>query len=138
MNFIADNISLDVSKESIDNFFKDINALKLIMPAGVEQWQAEGDKCSFFIKNLGNLKMKRSFDIPVSEYAYRSTANSKVDFTLLFHFNENGQNKSTGYFELQAQVNPFMKMMLERPVTNFVNLLTQNLHNHFKNKCFSF
>jgi hypothetical protein len=42
VNFIADNISLDVSKESIDNFFKDINALKLIMPAGVEQWQAEG------------------------------------------------------------------------------------------------
>ena len=32
--------------------FKDINALKLIMPAGVEQWQAEGDKCSFFIKIL--------------------------------------------------------------------------------------
>ena len=43
MNFIADNISLDVSKESIDNFFFFLNALKLIMPAGVEQWQAEGD-----------------------------------------------------------------------------------------------
>ena len=134
VKFTADSLIFENDKAAFADFFRDINALKLIMPAEVEQWKAEEERCSFFIKNLGNLSMEKGFVNPESEFEYIATAESKVDFTLLFHFRENILSKLTGYFELQTDVNPLVEMMVKRPLTNFVNMLTKNLQNHLSGK----
>ncbi len=134
VKFTADSLIFDNDKMAFADFFREINSLKLIMPAEVEQWKAEDDKCSFFIKNLGNLSMEKGFVNPESEFEFIATAESKVDFTLLFHFRENIQGRLTGYFELQTDVNPLVEMMVKRPLTNFVNMLTKNLQSHLLKK----
>lgn len=134
VKFTADSLIFDNDKAAFADFFRDINSLKMIMPAEVEQWKAEDEKCSFFIKNLGNLSMERGFVNPESEFEFIATAESRVDFTLMFHFRENIGGKLTGYFELQTDVNPLVEMMVKRPLTNFVNMLTKNLQNHLSKK----
>jgi len=130
VKFIADSIDFSAENSTFAGFFKDINQLRLIMPSEVDQWEAKDDKCSFFIKNLGTMCMEKGFVNPEAEYEFISTADSKVDFTLIFRLRKNPEGTISGYFEIQTDVNPLVEMMVKRPLTNFVNLLTQNLKKH--------
>lgn len=125
--FIADTLTFNADKKWFADFFSDISNLRLIMPDEIENWNVEGDQCSFTIKNLGLLKMEKGFVNPNAEYEYISTAESKVDFTLIFKFQKEAAATSSGQFEIHTDINPLVEMMVKRPLMNFVNLLTKNL-----------
>ncbi len=125
--FVADTLTFNADEKKFAGFFSDIGNLKMIMPDEIENWKVEGGQCSFSVKNLGQLKMEKGFVNPKSEYEFISTAESKVDFTLVFRFRKETTETSSGQFEIQTDVNPLIEMMVKRPLMNFVNLLTQNL-----------
>jgi hypothetical protein len=125
--FIADTLTFNADEKTFADFFSDISNLKLIMPNEIENWKVEDEQCSFTIKNLGLLKMEKGFVNPNAEYEYISTAESKVDFTLIFRFRKETPYTLSGQFEIQSDINPLVEMMVKRPLTNFVNLLTKNL-----------
>lgn len=127
VTFTADPTEFNSANSVFAEFFTDIDNLHLIMPAEVDQWTADKDRCSFVIKNLGKMSMEKGIVNPNSEFEFISTADSKVDFTLVFRLKAKDQATTSGYFELQTDVNPLVEMMVKRPLTNFVNLLTQNL-----------
>lgn len=130
VKFTADTLAFSAGKNEFAGFFGDIDHLRLIMPAEVEQWKSEKDRCSFFIKNLGTLSIEKGFVNPESEYEFISTADSKVDFTLVFRFQKATEGHFNAFFEIQTDVNALVEMMVKRPLTNFVNMLTQNLKTH--------
>ena len=47
----------------------------------------------------------------------------KMDVIIL----EEGQNESLVHIEFEGDINPFMKMMVEKPLTNFFNMLVDRL-----------
>lgn len=128
--FIADTLTFNADEKWFADFFSDIGNLRLIMPDEIENWNVEGDQCSFTIKNLGLLKMEKGFVNSNAEYEYISTAESKVDFTLIFKFQKEAPATSSGQFEIHTDINPLVEMMVKRPLMNFVNLLTKNLQGH--------
>ncbi|MBE0640202.1 MAG: hypothetical protein IH598_16935 [Bacteroidales bacterium] len=130
VKFTADALVFQTNKNELHRFFGEIGHLHLIMPAEVEQWKSDKYHCSFYIKNLGTLSMEKGFVNPESEYEFIATADSRVDFTLVFRFRETIDGKLSGYFEIQTEVNPLVEMMVKRPLTNFVNMLTENLKSH--------
>lgn len=125
--FFADTLTFNADEKWFADFFSDISNLRLIMPDEIENWNVEGDQCSFTIKNLGLLKMEKGFVNSNAEYEYISTAESKVDFTLIFKFQKEAAATSSGQFEIHTDINPLVEMMVKRPLMNFVNLLTKNL-----------
>ncbi|HPE34470.1 MAG TPA: hypothetical protein PLI65_06710 [Bacteroidales bacterium] len=130
VKFSAETVTYKANKNKIADFFSRINNLQKIMPSEIEQWEATGNRCSFHIKNLGTMSMEKGFVNPDSEYEFISTADSKVDFTLTFRFQEIDEQVA-GAFEIQTEINPFLEMIVKRPLTNFVNILTKNLQEEF-------
>lgn len=125
--FTANPLPFDIAPLSLGEFFNNVSNLREIMPEQVQDWQSDEDSCSFFIQNLGHLSMhKDDFDAPF-QYSFNSTENSKVTFTLSFHFEPNNDPSPTGFFELDAHMNPMVEMLAKRPLLNFVNILTENL-----------
>jgi len=107
-------------------FLKNLNNFEEIMPDQVENWISDEYQCSFFIRNLGDLGMKKGdFSIP-DQILFLSTEKSKIGFRLIFHLNTSG-DLPTGKFEILVEVNSMVELMLKRPLTNFVNILIANL-----------
>jgi len=125
--FAGNSLNFEIVPERLEGFFNNLNNLKYIMPEQVENWESDEDNCSFFIKNLGNLGMKKgTFNSP-EQFTFISNHYSKVDFVMFFRLKPAIVIGYQGYFEICADMNPMIEMMAKRPLTNFVNILTANL-----------
>jgi hypothetical protein len=115
-----------VETSAFEDFFADMQNFRQIMPEQVEDWSANQESCTFFIKNLGKLGMMKGSNENDS-YLFPSDEKSRLKFTLVFSFSPLAGNGYEGKFELLADMNPMVEMMAKRPLTNFVNILSENL-----------
>lgn len=115
-----------VEGAKVADYLSDMHNFRQIMPEQIEDWGADEKSCSFFIKNLGKLGMTKGEVVEKQKFEFPSSESSKVNFTLYFHFQNIGNDNSEGFFELKADMNPMIEMMAHRPLTNFVNILTEN------------
>jgi len=132
--FKSDTIDIQVHPKAVFSFLGDLKNMGLIMPEEVENWAADQDVCSFFIRNLGNLGLKKGRVSFPEKITFSSTENSKVTFELIFNLKPLQNESSTAWFEIKADMNPMVEMMAKRPLTNFVNLLITNLKTQLINK----
>jgi hypothetical protein len=124
---VADSVELNVKRSILDGFMSDMQKFRDIMPEQVEDWYAEKTFCSFSIKNLGKLGMQLANAESSGIYKFVSTESSKVEFVLQFRCTLDSDTVTGGSFEISAEMNPLVEMMTKRPLTNFVNILTNNL-----------
>lgn len=123
----ADEKVLNVNSDFLRSFMSDLRNFRDIMPEQVENWQAGRNSCTFSISSLGNLGMQKGeFSMP-NCFGFISNEQSKVQFELDFYFDDIAEGQMTGYFEIRTDMNPMIEMMAKRPLTNFVNILTENL-----------
>ncbi|NCA85288.1 MAG: hypothetical protein EOM83_06900 [Clostridia bacterium] len=130
--FTADTLDFTATAEQVGAFASDMRNFSHIMPEQIEQWQANENAAAFTIKNIGRLSMSRgNMDFPF-KFEFPATADSKVRFTLILHYRPNARQEAKVFFEIEAEINTMMEMMARRPLTIFVNLLTQNLKTHLE------
>lgn len=134
VKYTADTLHFPVSKEDFSWFFSQIDNLRSLLPPEIEQWESNGQQCSFYLRNIGKLSMEKGFVNPDSEYEFIATADSKVDFTLFFRFWPDPAGGFSGHFEIQVDVNPLIELMIKRPVTHLVNLMTSSLQSQMVQK----
>jgi hypothetical protein len=60
----------------------------------------------------------------------KSGEKSPFPFTLTIHIDE-VDGKSSGYIAFDGEVNMFLKMMVEKPLTNLFNYMSNKLQKHF-------
>lgn len=125
-SFTAKPVRFTAEELKIKAFFFDMRNFRDIMPEQVEDWVANENTCSFFIKNLGKMGMEKGDEDHPNRFSFPSVETSKVEFTLIFHFQPDGNSEHSGYFELFANINSMVEMMARRPLTNFVTILTEN------------
>lgn len=133
-NFSSDKIEINTTPEKVFPFLEDLNNLGLIMPEQVENWKSDRDECSFFIKNLGDLSLKKGKVNFPDQIIFNSLPQSKVNFKLILSLSSlENQNLLAG-FEINSEMNSLIEMMAKRPLTNFVNLLAKNLKTQIENR----
>jgi len=54
-------------------------------------------------------------------------ASSKLPFTLVAHIEELSENTATVQLQFQGEFNPMMAMMIKKPLTKFVETLSENI-----------
>ena len=131
ISFLSTPAEIGVNPDNLLVFFSDMNNFRHIMPEQIEDWQSDEVSCSFFIKNLGKLGMKKNHIEDGQKLHFISSETSKVKFTLVFHFKNVSESSHQVSFEILSEMNSFVEMMAKRPLTNFVNILTTNLKQHF-------
>jgi hypothetical protein len=123
----ATSLKIRTTTDTIREFFDNMANLKQIMPKQVEQWKSDESSCSFYIKNLGELSMQKKLIDEPCVISFSSTDDSKVKFLLNFNFEKSEDKYISGYFEINAEMSPMAALLATRPLTNFVNILTENL-----------
>lgn len=123
--------TVNQSPEEVYAFLSDFNNIGKLMPEQVENFSTDGESCSFTIKGMATLGLKYASKNPFSEIVMAGSGKLPFDFNLICNIQPAGNNQSLLSLMLDAELNAFMKMMAEKPLTNFLNLLVkkyQQLH----------
>ncbi|MDQ3050576.1 MAG: SRPBCC family protein [Bacteroidota bacterium] len=120
----SNQVAISQSPEEVFNFLSDFNNYQQLMPEQVSDWVSDTDTCSFNIKGMASLGMAIESRTPFSQIKIRKNGKAPFDFFLTCEIGESGdQAASTLKLYFDADLNPFLKMMAEKPLTNFLNLL---------------
>lgn len=120
-------LEINSTAAEIYTFLSDLNNLEQLMPSEkIEGWKSTEEECSFNIKGLSKIGMKRAGGNANSLINLVSEGKNPFDFTLDIHIEENGST-AFGQIKFEGKMNPFIKAMVEKPLTNFFNMLVEKL-----------
>ncbi len=115
----------EVSKPASEvySFLSDFRNFSNIMPEQVTDWQATADSCSFTIKGMASLGMKIIERKENELITIERDGKAPFDFKLHCMIGNGSNNNSTLQLAFDADLNPMLKMMAEKPLKNFLDLL---------------
>ena len=89
----------------------------------VEKWEAEEDQCSFTIKGMSRIGLKRKSVEAPSTIFIESHGKVPFDFELEIQLKEQAEDQTSVQIIFQGEINAFLKMMVEKPLKNFFESL---------------
>jgi len=120
----SDKVTIDRPQKELFEFLSDFNNFKLLMPEQVTDWVSDSSSCSFTIKGMASLGMAYESKTPNSEIRIKKAGKAPFDFFLTCSIQNYVENKSSVLqLVFDADLNPLLKMMAEKPLTNFLNML---------------
>ena len=123
----SDVTSVNKSPEEIYNFLSNFNNFQKLMPEQVTNWQSTEEEGSFTIAGMASLGMKIAEKTPHSLIKVIRNGKAPFDFGLDCIIKESSPGQSSVQLAFDADLNPMMKMMAVKPLTNFLNLLVGKL-----------
>jgi hypothetical protein len=123
----SEKVEVKKSSEEIFNQLTDFRNFGDLMPSQVSNWSATKDSCSFTIQGMANIRMKIVETKPNNYIKIVSEDKTPFDFVLHLNLDEKGKKATEGQLIFEAPLNPFMKMMVEKPLRNFFNYLATKI-----------
>lgn len=123
--FKSPEVIINRDAQYIFNKIGDLNNLKGIMPAEIENFESTEMTCSFKMKGMPKLKLEIIEKIQFSKICL-SAIESPVPFTLECFIDEKGK-QCQARLEINAELNMMMRMMVEKPLTQFLDILANKI-----------
>lgn len=126
----SETVTVNRAQGACYQFLSDFNNFKIMMPDQVTDWKSTVDECSFTIKGMASLGMKISEKIPASEIKIIRNGKAPFDFMLTCCIEPSGANSSSLKLLFDADLNPMLKLMAEKPLQNFLNMLVHKFRDY--------
>ena len=127
MDIESSKTMVNHSQSKVYNFLMDMNNVQSLLPEGkFTEWKGDYDSCSFKMQGF-SLTLTKDSSVPHSEIKLVSGDDSPIDFDLNIYINQEGDNKSEAFLICEARVNAFLKMMIEKPLSNLFNHMSDKL-----------
>ena len=123
----SDKTIVNKSPEAVFNFLSNFNNFQRLMPEQVTNWQSTEEECSFTIAGMASLGMKILEKKPHSFILVGKHGSAPFDFTLECILSEKNPSETEAQLAFNADLNPMLKMMAVKPLTNFLNILVEKL-----------
>lgn len=118
------------SPEKVYTFLSDLNNLASLMPDRVKNWQSDTDSCTFTIQGMAEIGMKMKEKQPNNKLILESFGKSPFAFNLDILIRETTAG-SEACIVFNGEVNMFLKMVVEQPLSNFFGMLLEKLPEQF-------
>lgn len=118
---------INCKAEKIYNFLGNFDNFHSLLPEQVINWQSTGDSCSFEIKGLATLGLRITERVPFAKIKMLGEGKIPFGFTLEALMTEKADEQCEAQFVMDADMNPFIAMMAEKPLKNFVDMLVPRL-----------
>jgi carbon monoxide dehydrogenase subunit G len=93
----------------------------------ISNWHAEKEECSFSVSMLGTVNVRLIEKEFSTRVTYQGDALSKDDFTINVEISGGSSEQAEVNLSLSANMNPVMKMMADKPVRQFLEILMQEI-----------
>jgi len=128
------HVSVPATNEQVADFLQDAQNLIHLLPQDqISDWNATVEQCAFKVQGGVVISLVESGSEGISKVFLKSGEKSPFPFQLTVHLEENGQ-ETKGYLVFNGEVNVFLKMMVEKPLTALFNMMSENLKRYFTSK----
>ena len=125
MNLEGRKIVVNKSVAELVEMLKKPEDYKNLMPSSLNKFEAREDGFKFGLSGMPEIALKIA---EVSnEKVVLQSAGSSMDFSLTGAMNPVSDTQTEVQLLFEGKFNPFIKMMVEKPLQNFINSLTDNI-----------
>lgn len=117
------------SAENVFNFLADFNNFQKLMPSQVTNWASTVDECSFVIGGMANITMKSISKTPHTNLKIAGGGKLPFEFTLNVLITSVDAQNSKGQLVFESDMNPMVRMMVEKPLSKFFEHLAAQMKN---------
>ena len=122
----SDPVTVPKTSKEVFDFLSDFNNYERLMPEQVTDWKSTPEECSFTISGMASLGMKMKEKNPPTSVIIERNGKAPFDF-VLSGFLADVPSGTEVKLVFDADLNPMLKMMASKPLTNFLNLLASKL-----------
>lgn len=127
MNLESPKINVEKSPEDVFNFLSDVKNFESLMPENISKFEVlEDDKFLFALKGMPEIILKKKEVVPPNKIVL-GAAGGKIDFSLIGHIVETGNNASEVQLKFDGNFNPMMAMMIKGPISKFIETLATSI-----------
>ncbi len=126
MNIDGNNITVQKSPKELFEFLTKLENFRQLMPENTEKFEVEGESFVFGLKGMPEIRLVMKEKTEFSNVTL-GAASSKLPFTLAANIEEVSENESNVQLKFESSFNPMMAMMVKKPLTKFIETLTDNL-----------
>ncbi len=127
MKAVAEPLQIERSADYIFDFLNDFTNFEHLMPEQISNWKADKDSCSFEIINMATIELR----IVEREHGKRlkmiSEGKSPFPIQLNSFLEAQGEELTNFYFEIDAETNSMISMMVKKPLQNLVKIMGEKL-----------
>lgn len=132
MQIESTKVVVKASQETIASFLKDSQNLIYMLPKDqIADWKATSNECSFKVQGAVIISLIQDGSENTNKIFMKSGEKSPFPFRLTIHL-EAQENETIGYIAFDGEVNVFLKMMVQKPLTALFNIMSENLKSHFE------
>ena len=127
MNIESPKVTADKSQQEMFNFLTKVENYEQLMPESKEVFEVRDEKTFVFgLKGMPVIKLQIQ-ETKEPELVVLGSTSDKFNFTLKAHISALNENQSEVQMEFDGEFNAMMAMMVKKPLTNFINTLTENI-----------
>lgn len=120
-------VSVSAPISTCYNFLLDLNNYELLLPQDkVSHWESTEKECSFKIQNTYKLSLIYKESTPETSVLVVSGPDSPFKFELHINLEEN-DGRTNAQLVCNADINPFLKMMVQKPLNNLFDYMADRL-----------
>ncbi len=131
MKLDSNKVKVKAKKEEIKTFLSDSNNLIHLLPQdSISDFKSSVEECSFKVQ--GGIIISLIQDGQEDDKLFlKSGEKSPFPFKLTINLEE-CDSVTIGYINFDGEVNMFLKMMVEKPLKNLFNYMSDKLKEHFE------
>ena len=123
-------VSLNTGSQEVFDFVSDLSNLKELLPQDkISDWQGSPESCSFKVAGAYKVGLKHKTLTPPHSIVLTSD-DSPIDFDLDISIKDNDGGAEASMVS-NLNVNPFMKMMVEKPLKNLFDYIADKLQQKY-------
>jgi carbon monoxide dehydrogenase subunit G len=126
MDIQGEKVVVNKSDEAIFTHFTELQNFKDIMPENIQKFEVNGESFVFGLPGMPEIRLILKETTPHSNITLGS-ASSKMPFTLSADIDKLNEDSSEVQLTFNGEFNAMMAMMIKKPLTKFIDTLTENL-----------
>ncbi|KQR93440.1 orotate phosphoribosyltransferase [Chryseobacterium sp. Leaf180] len=125
MNLEGRKFIVNKSSKELSELLKKPENYKEFMPDGLNKFESREDGFKFGLQGMPEIALK--IDEVTEDKAVLKSASSSLDFALTAVMKPLNENQTEVQMLFEGKFNPFIKMMVEKPLQNFINTLSDKM-----------
>lgn len=131
MKIDSTKVLVNASQQTVFEFLQDSTNLFHLLPQDkITDWKASNTECSFKVQGGVTITLIQNGSEGAEKLFMKSGEKSPFPFNLTIHTIAQG-DQTEGYIAFDGEVNMFLKMMVEKPLTNLFNYMSDKMKEHF-------
>lgn len=125
------HVEVSASQKAIYDYLMDLNNLEELLPQDkVSDFHSDGKSCSFKVMNAYTIGLEYQSSTEPGNIILKSTDGAPFSFDLDIKINALADKSKVNLIS-NADINPFMKMMVEKPLRNLFDYIAERLTTKF-------